>query len=87
MDCDLYLSILKRRLASDGSSLLPLNRVVLAHVVECLETALKENAELAAALETYACDCKELCNEHYRKEYYCGAGAREALGEEKEPTK
>lgn len=79
MDCDLYLSILKRRLASDSSALLSLNRVVVAHIVECLESAANQNADAVLALERYACDCKETCSEEHQREYYCGNAAREAL--------
>ena len=79
MDADLYLSLLKRRLKNDSSTLIALNRVVVAHIVELIEATQARNAELRKILQVYACDCKEICSEDHRKEYYCGAGARSAV--------
>lgn len=85
MDTDLYLSVLKRRLKNDSSTLIPLNRIVIAHVAELLERTLKANAELVETLRAYSCDCKEMCGETHRNEYYCGAGARRAV-DKQEPN-
>jgi len=79
MDADLYLSILKRRLKNDSSTLIPLNRIVVAQIVEMIEQAQARHDELREILRVYACDCKETCSEDHRKEYYCGAGARSAV--------
>jgi hypothetical protein len=75
-DCNLYRDILRRRLQNDSSTLIALNRMVIAHVVECLDRAMAEITAQRLALERYACDCKEICSENHQKEYYCGAEAR-----------
>lgn len=75
-DCDLYRDMLRRRLRNDSANLIALNRVVIAHVVDCLDLATAEVKALREAMARYACDCKEICCEEHRKEYYCGAEAR-----------
>ena len=78
-DCNLYRDILRRRLQNDSSTLIALNRMVIAHVIDCLDRATAEIAAQREALTRYACDCKEMCSEEHRKEYYCGAEARRLI--------